>query len=103
MNARFDDPISPIDRVLLRYRESVAQATDLAYRELDDLGVADPVPLLRRTAVGSPDPPIEPRDPAIVEVTRDERVALWTLRLLTAWGVLPAPPQPRRPRPNRGC
>jgi hypothetical protein len=35
-----------IARILLRHREAIAQATERAYRELADLGVTDPTPLL---------------------------------------------------------
>src|SRR6185369_100171 len=56
-------PVDPrIIRVLLRYRESVASATETAYRDLVSLGVSDPGAALPRTLMSQRRPGTRPVD-----------------------------------------
>lgn len=55
------DPDPRVIRVLLRYRERVAVATEQAYRELVALGVDDPAGALLRPLTQPLRPGIAPR------------------------------------------
>jgi hypothetical protein len=66
-------------RVLLAYREAVAQATERALADLREAGVRDPVGCL----LGRPTPP-----PAPIPLSPDERAARLRLAYLVRRGLL---------------
>jgi len=91
------DAMDPaIARVLLIYREAVAQLTEQAYLDLVELGVNDPGELVDRppsTGEGSAEAPIQEAEAPTriidpIPLSRDERVAWHAIRRLRELGVL---------------